>query len=234
MATAQINGIELYYEVHGEGPPLLLIPGLGADVRMFSGVSSALAETRHVVTFDPRGGGQSGKPDIPYSIGGMADDAAKLLNLLGIENTTVVGYSMGGRIALSLALEHSGLVGRLVLAATSARTPPSKPFGWRWFVMEVLTRIPLPKTVDPQPRFAFERQRQASRVFDCTDRLAQITVPTLVLHGRNDHLTSISLAKELGDHIPNSRVITVPGGHMALVTTKRRRFVEELIAFSEP
>ena len=234
MATAQINGIELYYEVHGEGPPLLLIPGLGASVRMFSGVLGALAETRRVVTFDPRGGGRSGKPDVPYSIGGMADDAAGLLDLLRIEKTTVVGYSMGGRIALSLALDHADLVDRLVLAATSAHTPPGAPFGWRWFVMEVLTRIPLPKAVDPQPRFAFDRQRQASRLFDCRDRLAQITVPTLVLHGNHDHITSPSLAKELGDGIPNGRVVIVPGGHMALVTTQRRRFVEELLAFSEP
>jgi 3-oxoadipate enol-lactonase len=177
VATAQINGIELYYEVHGEGPPLLLIPGLGAHVRMFSGVLSALAETRQVVTFDPRGAGRSGKPDTPYSIGGMADDAAGLLDLLGIENTTVVGYSMGGRIALSLALDHPGLVGRLVLAATSARTLPGKPFGRRWFVMEVLTRIPVPKALDSQPRYAFDRQRQASLEFDCTDRLGQISVP---------------------------------------------------------
>ena len=153
VATAQINDIELYHEVNGEGPPLLLIPGLGADVRLFSGILSALAETRRVVTFDLRGGGRSAKPDIPYSIGGMADDAAQLLGSLGIEETTVVGYSMGGRIALSLALDHSDLVGRLVLAATSARTPPSKLFGWRWFVMDVLSRIPLPGSVDPQPRF---------------------------------------------------------------------------------
>jgi pimeloyl-ACP methyl ester carboxylesterase len=234
VPLAEIDGIEVYYEVHGDGPALLLIPGLGADIRMFSGISSALAERRRVVMFDPRGAGRSAKPDIPYSIDGMADDAAGLLRLLGIEHPTVVGYSMGGRIALSLALRHAALVGRLVLASTSAHTPPVKPFGWRWFVMDVLSRVPVPKAIDAQPRFAFARQRQASRTFDCSDRLAQITMPTLVLHGRNDHLVPVALAEELGDHVPDARVVTVAGGHMALVTTQRRRFVQELLAFSEP
>jgi pimeloyl-ACP methyl ester carboxylesterase len=234
VPTARINGIELYYEVQGVGPPVLLIPGLGADVRLFSGVASALAGTRRVVAFDPRGAGRSAKPDSPYSIPAMAGDAAGLLDHLDIEEATVIGYSMGGRIALGLVLDHRRLVGRLILAATSARPPGETTFGRRWFAMEVLSRIPLPKSIDPQPRFAFERQRQASRAFDCTDRLGQITVPTLVLHGRNDHIVPVRLAEELADDIPGARLVTVPGGHLSLAIRHQRRFADEIRAFSEP
>jgi pimeloyl-ACP methyl ester carboxylesterase len=139
---------------------------------------------------------------------------------------------MGGRIALSLALDHADSVGRLVLAATSARTPASSPFGWRRFAIDVLSRIPLPKSVDSQPRFAFEHQREASRAFDGSDRLGHITVPTLVLHGRNDHFVPVSLARELGEGIPGSRVVTVPGGHFALLMRQRGRFVDEVRTFT--
>jgi 3-oxoadipate enol-lactonase len=231
VATARVNGIDLYYEAHGRGAPLLLVPGLGSDVRMFAQVVSALAERCHVVAFDPRGGGRSEKPDIKYTIEQMADDAAGLLGLLGVERATVVGYSMGGRIALSLALGHAGLVARLVLAATAARTPPGRRVGWRWFLMDVLERVPLPKSVDPQPRYAFERQRQATREFDCTSRLGEVRAPTLVLHGRDDHVVPLYLAEALRDGIPGSRMVTVPGGHLALITSRRRRFVEEILAF---
>jgi 3-oxoadipate enol-lactonase len=234
MTVARVNGIGLYYEVHGQGPPLLLIPGLGSDIGLFGGVTGALVESCQVVAFDPRGGGRSDKPDVAYSIEGMADDAAALLELLGISTTTVVGYSMGGRIAMSLALNHPSVVGRLVLAATSARQLPIRRFGWRSVVMEVIGHVPLRRRVDPQPRFAFERQRQASRDFDCSRRLGEIKVPTLVLHGRNDHMIPLALAYELQVGIPHSRLVTVRGGHMALVTTQRLSFVREVKGFIEP
>lgn len=75
MAPWSVNGIELYYEVHGADPTLLLIPGLGEDVRLFSGVVEPLAETCRVVAFDPRGAGRSAIPPGPYSIEQLADDA---------------------------------------------------------------------------------------------------------------------------------------------------------------
>ncbi len=144
MPWASVNGIELYYEEHGSGPALLLVPGLGADTRLFGGVIGLLAATCHVIAFDPRGGGRSDKPPGPYTIEQMADDAEGLLDVLRIERAVVVGYSMGGRIALSLALDHATRVRRLVLAATSACTPPSRILSRRWLALEVLSRLPTP------------------------------------------------------------------------------------------
>lgn len=227
MAGVRVNGIELYYEVHGEGPPLLLVPGLGVDVTFFRRIIDDLATTCRVVAFDPRGAGRSDKPDIPYSIDGMADDAAALLDHLGIERTTVLGCSMGGRTALMLALDHGGLVERLVLAATSAYVPPDRLFTRRWLIMDVLSKIPVPKSIDPQPRYAWKRQREASRGFDCTARLGEIGVPTLVVHGTEDHIVPFALGQEMAGLIPGARLVTVPGSHRALFTTHAGRLVEE-------
>ena len=231
MAGVRVNGIELYYEVHGEGPPLLLIPGLGVDVTFFEGIIADLAKSCRVVAFDPRGAGRSDKPDIPYSIDGMADDAAGLLDHLGIDKATLLGCSMGGRTALMLALDHRALVDRLVLAATSAYVPPDRLFSRRWLIMDVLSQIPVPKSVDPQPRYAWRRQRAASVGFDVTARLGEIDMPTLVLHGTEDHIVPYALGEKMARSISGAHLVTVPGGHRALFTTHAGRLVEEIETF---
>lgn len=229
MPRASVNGIELYYEEHGSGPELLLIPGLGADTRLFSGVLGPLAATCHVIVFDVRGGGQSDKPPGPYTVEQMADDADGLLDALKVEQAVVAGYSLGGRVALSVALDHSTRVRRLVLAATSARTPPSRVLSRRWLALEVLSRLPTPG--DRQPRWAWECQRRASASYDVTARLGEIDVPTLILHGRNDHMAPLASARKMHAAIAGSDLVEVPGGHISLVTRERRRFAEELAAF---
>jgi 3-oxoadipate enol-lactonase len=231
VPIARVNHIELYYEVHGQGPVVLFIPGLGVDVKYFADIISDLAASCRVVAFDPRGAGQSEKPDVPYTIDGMADDAVALLEFLGIHSATVVGCSMGGRTALSLALNHRGLVDRLVLVATSARVPPVRPLTRRWLVMDVFSRLPFPKSVDAQPRFAWERQRDASTGFDCTGRLGEISMPTLVVHGTGDHLVPFSLGREMAGHIPGAQLVSVPGGHRALFVTQGRRLADEIEHF---
>ena len=128
---------------------------------------------------------RSDKPPGPYTIEQMADDTEGLLDVLRIERAVVVGYSMGGRTALSLALGHSTRVRRLVLAATSASTPPSRILSRRWLALEVLSRLPTPG--ERQPRWAWECQRRASASYDATARVGEIVVPTLILHGRRDH-----------------------------------------------
>src|SRR5215469_17759144 len=100
MPTVHVNGIDIYYETHGEGDPLVLIPGLATDVSEYQRIIAALADRYQVSALDNRGAGRSDKPDVPYSIEIMADDTAALLDALGITQTHVLGTSMGGRIAL--------------------------------------------------------------------------------------------------------------------------------------
>jgi len=232
VATAHVNGIDLYYELHGSGPAVTIIPGMGTDTRLFSPIVLALAERHRVLVFDPRGAGRSDKPDVPYSPEVMSDDTAALLDVVGMQVPTLIGYSMGGRIALTLALRQPPRVRALLLAATSARTLPTGVLSRRWFAMDVLGRIRLPRSIDPQPRSAQQRQRDAFRNFDCSDRLGQIRVPTTVIHGRDDHITRYGLALELERGIPGARLVTVRGGHFALITTQRRRLIEEAEALA--
>jgi 3-oxoadipate enol-lactonase len=118
MSVARVDSIELYYEEHGSGDPLLLIMGLAADSTAWMFQVPDFAKRYRTIVFDNRGVGRSSKPSGPYTIHQMADDAAALLETLGIRRAHVVGVSMGGMISQELALRHPARVRGLVLACT--------------------------------------------------------------------------------------------------------------------
>jgi pimeloyl-ACP methyl ester carboxylesterase len=121
MPYAIINKIRMHYEVTGQGPPVLLINGLSAPSVAWALQVKALAPHFQVVTFDNRGVGATDLPPEPvYTTGQMADDAAAVLRQLKISRAHVLGASMGGTIALELALRHPPLVRSLTLACTWA------------------------------------------------------------------------------------------------------------------
>ena len=117
----------LHVEEHGSGPPLLLIQGLGYAVWAWRNQLAPLAARHRVIAFDNRGAGRSEKPPGPYSIDGLAADAAGILDERGLRGVGVVGLSMGGFIAQTLARSRPDLVGRLVLVGTSAGGPEALP-----------------------------------------------------------------------------------------------------------
>jgi 3-oxoadipate enol-lactonase len=119
-SEAEINGIAIYYRSCGSGDPLLLIIGLAGNADWWGdNFIEPLAERFHVVWFDNRGAGRSGKPEGPYSIPQMASDAAGLMDHLGWDSANVVGLSMGGMIAQQLTLDHPDRVKKLVLLSTT-------------------------------------------------------------------------------------------------------------------
>ena len=230
MPYAQVGDIKLYYEVHGDGPPVLLVPGLGADTRLFSNVVPPLAASHKVVALDPRGGGQSDKPPGPYSIEQMADDVAGLFGTLGVASADVVGYSMGGKIALRLAACHPQLVDHLVLCATAPGPTVTRRFSRRWFMMDVVSRIPVFRRADGQPSYAFEAQRQASRSFDGRGLLPRVKASTLIIRARRDRIVPASDAAEL-QTIPGSSLVDLPGGHLTLVMVHGRTLAGTISSF---
>ena len=121
MPFAPANGIELYYELSGEGERLLLISGTGGDLRRGPRVADGeIFQPFEVLQYDQRGLGQSDVPDGPYAMSDYANDAAALLDAVGWADALVVGVSFGGMVAQELALWHPHRVPRLVLCCTSS------------------------------------------------------------------------------------------------------------------
>ena len=212
MPATRVNDINIYYEVHGEGEPLVLIGGLANDITDYTDhtkIIPELSRNHRVIAFDNRGVGRTDKPDIPYSIELMAEDTAGLLDALGVGKAHVLGISLGGRIALELTLRHPNMVSKLILVSTGPRVVKS----WRRHaVFDVLQRLPFFKGRYPQPYYAFTRQVEASSSYDCTDRLSEIQAPTLIMHGKKDRSAPYELAEETHQRIRGSEVMTFGGG----------------------
>ena len=170
-----------------------------------------LAERYRVLAFDNRGAGRTDKPDIPYSIEMMANDTVGLMDAVSIEHANVLGISLGGRIALALTLAHPERVEKLALVSTSARVPSR---GWRFRALGLLSSVPMLQGKYPQPRYAFVRQRDASTLFNCTDRLPEIQAPTVIMHGRKDKTAPFALAEEMQRGIRGSKLLPFAGGHL--------------------
>jgi pimeloyl-ACP methyl ester carboxylesterase len=121
LPKIKVNDLEVYYEVQGEGNPLVLIAGYSGTSQWWKEITPILEDlSKHykTIAFDNRGAGRSSAPPGDYSIRKMADDVAGLLDALHIPRAHVLGYSMGGMIAQELAINHPGKVGRLILAST--------------------------------------------------------------------------------------------------------------------
>ncbi len=112
---ANVNGLALYYEIHGTGNPLILLHGGLGSVDMFSEILPSLAASRQVIGVDLQGNGHTADVDRPFSFEHMADDVAALIQHLKLGKADVAGYSLGGAVALHLAMRHPELVRKLVL-----------------------------------------------------------------------------------------------------------------------
>jgi len=217
----------MYYELHGDGEPLVLIVGLGTDIAEWEGIIGWLAKTHQVLAFDNRGAGRTDKPDTPYSIEMMAHDTAGLMQMLGMEQAHLLGISMGGRIALALALQRPESVKKLVLVSTSARSIKN----WRRYFFGLLTNMPIFRSKYPQPHYAFTRQRQASFVYNCTGKLPELHIPTVILHGKKDKTVPYQLAEEMHTGIQGSKMLTFAGGHIFFFMKERQQFLDAIAEF---
>lgn len=234
MPSVTANGINIYYEIHGDGEPLVLIPGLATDVSEYAGMIQAFSQRYRVIAFDNRGAGRTDKPDLPYSIEMMAEDAVGLLSALEIPPAHVIGISMGGRIAVALALGYPDKVRSLILVSTFVRRIKTT---WRSrLLLNVLLLIPALLSMgkkNRQPYFALVHQRNASRGYDASDRLHEIYVPTLILRGTKDHLAPYKLAEEMHAGISGSKLVTFDGGHI-FPFQKQQQFVDAVFEFLTP
>lgn len=116
---APVNGLKLYYEVHGAGQPLVLLHGGVGATEMFSPIMPSLSKTRQVIAVDLQAHGRTADIDRPLRCEAMADDIAALIKYLGIEKADIMGYSLGGGVALRTAIQHPGIVRKLVVVSAT-------------------------------------------------------------------------------------------------------------------
>ncbi len=255
-ATAA-DGTRLLYRVSGRGPFAMVMPvpwGLDSYVqtRGFSSLGFYLA----LVTFDPRGVGGSDSPRNPeaFSRDTTVEDAAAVADAVGLPRSVVIGHSGGGAIAMTYTLAFPQRVSHLILLSSAAwwsdpsplRTDtgfPATEAEMRELMREDLGRsVRRPeifaKAMDellPRMRFSPERLRwvvtTGAKSYDVRERLAEVRVPTLVVHGREDERVPLDRARELAAGIPNSRLVILEDcGHWPHVE-KRAEFVDAVKGF---
>jgi pimeloyl-ACP methyl ester carboxylesterase len=224
VPSVRVDDIEVYYEINGDGPPLVFVGGLGVDLTVFAPFTEQLAHSFRVITFDNRGAGRTDKPDVPYSIQMMAEDTVGLMDALEIPRAHLVGVSMGGRIAMELAAHHPSRVDRLVLISTAAtgtgrlrRSIPARILG----LAKRLRLLPGAPSAQKQPHYARQHQTAASTTYDGAERLAAIEAPTLILHGRHDRSMKPAAALATRVGIRDSEIEFFRGGHMFFLLTQR-------------
>lgn len=212
----RINGVPIYYEAVGQGPPVVLVHGNGEDHHIFDALAHSLQKRYTVYLPDSRDHGQSGRVEqLHYA--DMAADMAGLITRLGLQKPVFIGFSDGGIVGLLLAIHHPGLLEKLVVCG--ANTSPAQLKSW----FRLLLRLELPLAKDSKVRLMLTEP-------DITpEQLAAIRTPTLVLAGRRDILPEKD-TRAIAAAIPNAVLRILPGeNHVSYLKDHRR-----LLAVAKP
>jgi pimeloyl-ACP methyl ester carboxylesterase len=259
MADATRDGVRIYWEETGRGDPLLLIMGLGATHEWWGRVTPAVAPHFRTIVFDNRGVGKSDVPPGPYSIPGMADDAAAVLDAAGVDSAHVFGASMGGMIAQELALRHPARVRSLILGCTACGGRESTPA--RREVLDALgaravktreeaLQLMVPYIFDAStprdlveddlalrlrthvPNEGYFAQLQAIRSWSGAHaRLSTLTVPTLVIHGETDELVPAENGRVIARAIPKASLVMLSHASHIFFTDQYAAATEAILSF---
>lgn len=230
---APVNGLKMYYEIYGEGRPLVLLHGSFMTIGMNWGqLIPELSKSHKVIALEMQGHGRTADIDRPYSYPAMADDIAGLLKYLKIDSADVLGYSFGGAVAYQLAIAHPQLVKKLVIISgvykSTGWLPPVQQ-GIKGLTPEVLGHTPLKQAYDALApdtshwaTFVTKMVTLAKQDFDLgDDHIKHLASPTLLIMGDNDgvDLQYTALTYQLmgggtfGDMagLPPSQLAIVPG-----------------------
>jgi pimeloyl-ACP methyl ester carboxylesterase len=228
VGYAPVNGLNMYYEIHGEGDPLVVLPGAYMTVELLGSLVPALAEHRQVIAVEFQGHGHTADIDRPFSYEQFADDTAGLLGHLGIEQADVYGYSLGGGVALQLGLRHPRRVRKLVIASATYSSDGMYP--------EVIGGIEniTPEMFDGTPwREAYDRTAPDPSVFPTlVEKLKQLdmtpfewpidelTAPALILIGDSDGTRlehAVEMFRRLGGGVFGDLAPELPASQLAIL-----------------
>ena len=250
-------GLATRYRVEGEGPPLVLVHGVGSRLEAWDGVAGRLGPGFRVLRYDLRGHGASGKPPGPYHLDHFVADLAALLDHLDIDRCHLAGFSLGGLIAQGFALAHAARLDKLALLSTVAgRTDEEKArvrarletVGSgvsgahfrksldRWFTPafqeahpEVIERLAEQNRQNDPAAYAAAYRVLAES--DLAERLHEIEVPTLVMTGEGDIGSNPRMARLMAARIPGAELRILPGLRHSILTEAPDVVAEALGAF---
>lgn len=195
---AQVNGIKMYYEIHGAGKPLVLLHGAFNTINTaFGQIIPALSKTRQVIAVELQGHGRTQDIDRPFSFESMADDVAALLKFLKTDSTDIFGYSMGGGVAQQVAIRHPALVRRLIITSSVYKYEGWSPETRAILPMltpEMFEATPIKQEYDklaPDPKhwkeFISKMKKFVTTTYDFgADKIKAIRSPTLIIIGDGD------------------------------------------------
>lgn len=224
----------MFYRATGEGTPIVFIHGAAGSGRLFGNQFQAFREQHRCYFLDlPGHGGSASIPASP-TVEGYAAKVSEFIQGIG-EPVTLVGHSMGGGVALEVALSRPELLSRLVLLGTGCRLPVAEKIlaGLETdfeATLDSVLRYCFSRTVDPEllskaryemgkvPREVVRTDFLMCNAFDCCARLAEIGTPTLIICGEKDVMTPVSFSENLHRGIPGSRLEVIPqGSHMLML-----------------
>ncbi len=259
MPFVENQGAKIYWDEQGQmqGPPVLLIMGLGYASAMWHRTRPVLAQRYRTIAFDNRGVGLSDVPPGPYSIATMAADAAAVLDAAGIASAHVFGVSMGGMIAQEFALQYPARTLSLILGCTAAGGPSavraeSKVVDvllGRGMTPEQAREAILPYIYDaatqrekveedtsvrqrwlPTPA-GYMAQLQAILAWESYSRIAQIKAPTLVIHGKSDALVPPGNGELIAARIPGAKLVLLNHASHLFLTDQTEPAHKEILEF---
>lgn len=220
---ATVNGLKMYYEIHGSGSPLVLLHGGGSTIMTtFSRILPELAKTHRVIAVELQAHGHTPDIDRPFSFEQDADDVAALLQQLHTGKADIMGFSNGGTTSLQIAIRHPEVVNKLVLASTAFKRDGMQPGFFEGMQHASLDNMPLPlkeafQEINPDPK-ALQAMfnRDATRMIafkDISDADIQaIQSPALVINSDAD-VVRTEHALALSRMLPHAQLAILPGGH---------------------
>src|SRR3954466_6907714 len=239
---APVNGLQMYYEIHGSGEPLVLLHGAFGAIDLWGPILTTLAETHQVIAVELQGHGHTADIlDRPLSYEQMADDVAALMEHLGIAQADGVGYSMGGTTGLQLVIRHPDRVRKLVAVSANYRSDgyyPELLAGLQQLTLETFAGTPEEAAYlrhAPHPEdfpVLVEKQKVLPQAFAFPDEdVAAITAPMLVVLGDSDIVRpehAVALFRLLGGGVPSDLTGSLPNSQLAILPgTTHRSIVGE-------
>lgn len=196
---ADVNGLKMYYEIHGRGKPLVLLHGGLGTIGMFEQILPALAETRQVIAVELQGHGHTADINRPLSFEQMADDLAVLIKQLGFDHANLFGYSLGGGVALQTAIRHPKVVRKLVVLSAVCKSDgwyPEVRAGMRSINAEVAkgwvgspmhqAYVSVAPNPEGWPTLATKVGQLVGQDYDWSKDVSAIQAPTMIVVGDAD------------------------------------------------